>query len=244
MGEKENHFQNFELSNYYFFCYFFLGEKGYSCLCICIYTYKRRFWFWFWKPIPHTFWFTDVRLPEDCRRAFFLPLVSWFLGLKKALLFFCILISGELGNMIRLWIDALQLIELFLSSFVHLVYAFYIFSTVLAADLSQALAKCFFSLSPKLEVKDDFSTTTIPDPDNLPPIILVHGIFGFGQGVSHPLLRFCSSVSFLPANLSFLYAFLPFPQRLGGLSYFGGAEKKDDKVLVPDLGSLTSIYDR
>ncbi|KAJ0461050.1 putative carboxylic ester hydrolase [Helianthus annuus] len=30
----------------------------------------------------------------------------------------------------------------------------------------------------------------------------------------------------------------------GGLSYFAGAEKKDEKVLVPDLGSLTSIYDR
>jgi hypothetical protein len=33
-------------------------------------------------------------------------------------------------------------------------------------------------------------------------------------------------------------------QRLGGLSYFAGAEKKDERVLVPDLGSLTSIYDR
>nr|XP_034587180.1 uncharacterized protein LOC117849661 isoform X1 [Setaria viridis] len=29
-----------------------------------------------------------------------------------------------------------------------------------------------------------------------------------------------------------------------GLSYFAGAEKKDDRVLVPDLGSLTSIHDR
>ncbi|KAI5399375.1 hypothetical protein KIW84_064650, partial [Lathyrus oleraceus] len=50
--------------------------------------------------------------------------------------------------------------------------------------------------------------------DDLPPIVLVHGIFGFGKG------------------------------RLGGLSYFAGAEKKDERVLVPDLGSLTSIYDR
>lgn len=31
---------------------------------------------------------------------------------------------------------------------------------------------------------------------------------------------------------------------MGGLSYFGGAEKKDGSILVPDLGSLTSIYDR
>lgn len=28
------------------------------------------------------------------------------------------------------------------------------------------------------------------------------------------------------------------------MSYFAGAEKKDERVLVPDLGSLTSIYDR
>lgn len=33
-------------------------------------------------------------------------------------------------------------------------------------------------------------------------------------------------------------------KKLGGLSYFAGAEKKDERVLVPDLGSLTSIYDR
>ncbi|MFS8028203.1 putative carboxylic ester hydrolase [Helianthus anomalus] len=33
-------------------------------------------------------------------------------------------------------------------------------------------------------------------------------------------------------------------ERLGGLSYFAGAEKKYEKVLVPDLGSLTSTYDK
>ncbi|XP_039072064.1 lipase-like [Hibiscus syriacus] len=48
----------------------------------------------------------------------------------------------------------------------------------------------------------------------MPPIVLVHGIFGFGKG------------------------------KFGSFSYFGGAEKKDERVLVPDLGSLTSIYDR
>ncbi|KAM3204954.1 hypothetical protein P3L10_028364 [Capsicum annuum] len=40
---------------------------------------------------------------------------------------------------------------------------------------------------------------------DLPAILLVHGIFGFEK------------------------------RRLGGLSYFVGAEKKDDRVLVPDL---------
>ncbi|WOL11012.1 hypothetical protein Cni_G19773 [Canna indica] len=33
-------------------------------------------------------------------------------------------------------------------------------------------------------------------------------------------------------------------ERLGGLSYFTGAENKDGRILVPDLGSLTSIHDR
>ena len=41
-----------------------------------------------------------------------------------------------------------------------------------------------------------------------------------------------------------IFFLLLFLQRLGGLSYFAGAEKKDERVLVPDLGSLTSIYDR
>ncbi|MFS7941287.1 putative carboxylesterase [Helianthus anomalus] len=53
-------------------------------------------------------------------------------------------------------------------------------------------------------------------------IFFIHGIFGLGKGV---IVKF---------------AFL----RLGGLSYFAGAEKKYEKVLVPHLGSLTSIYDR
>ncbi|CAA2985286.1 Phospholipase A(1) [Olea europaea subsp. europaea] len=108
--------------------------------------------------------------------------------------------------MIRWWISALQLTELFVSSLVHLVYGFYIFSTAVAADW-------FFK--PNLDIglrRDDSKSSN--GVDDLPPIVLVHGIFGFGKG------------------------------RLGSLSYFAGAEKKDDKVLVPDLGSLTSIYDR
>lgn len=31
---------------------------------------------------------------------------------------------------------------------------------------------------------------------------------------------------------------------MGKLSYWAGAETKDDRILVPDLGSLTSIHDR
>ncbi|KAF7809326.1 Alpha/Beta hydrolase fold containing protein [Senna tora] len=113
--------------------------------------------------------------------------------------------------MIKLWVFYMQLAELFVSSIIHLLYGFYIFSTGVAGDLSQALSDCFYKSIMKIEVKQEMPKDRT---DDLPPIVLVHGIFGFGKG------------------------------RLGGLSYFAGAEKKDERVLVPDLGSLTSIYDR
>ncbi|GFP97577.1 retrovirus-related pol polyprotein from transposon tnt 1-94 [Phtheirospermum japonicum] len=70
---------------------------------------------------------------------------------------------------------------------------------------------CHHLVDVDAELEDSRKSTTV---DELPPIVLVNGIFSFGKGI------------------------------LGGLSYFGGAEKKDDSVLLPDLGSLTSIYDR
>ncbi|KAJ6725631.1 ALPHA/BETA-HYDROLASES SUPERFAMILY PROTEIN [Salix purpurea] len=122
--------------------------------------------------------------------------------------------------MIRWWVSALKLTELFVSTVVHSLYGFYIFSTALTGDLSQALNECFSKPNVNVVVKEETSETTSSSTtkttsvDDLPPIVLVHGIFGFGKG------------------------------RLGGLSYFAGAEKKDERVLVPDLGSLTSTYDR
>ncbi|WCJ38495.1 alpha/beta-Hydrolases superfamily protein [Euphorbia peplus] len=118
--------------------------------------------------------------------------------------------------MIRWWMSALQLTELFVSTLVHMLYGFYIFSTAVAGDLSNALNEWFFKPNANIILKEDEGSPLISPQTNadLPPIVLVHGIFGFGKG------------------------------RLGGMSYFAGAEKKDEKVLVPDLGSLTSIYDR
>ncbi|KNA09816.1 hypothetical protein SOVF_150040 [Spinacia oleracea] len=113
----------------------------------------------------------------------------------------------------RLWLSSLQLVELFVSSWVHLLYGFYIFSTAVAYDLNQALCD-YFKPSNINQIEAAAPPQDSSSVDDLPPIVLVHGIFGFGQG------------------------------RLGGLSYFAGAEKKDERVLVPDLGSLTSIYDR
>ncbi|KAG0480971.1 hypothetical protein HPP92_011829 [Vanilla planifolia] len=117
----------------------------------------------------------------------------------------------------RITFGILGLTELFLSTAVHLLFGFYIFSTAVASDLSQSFYGGFRPLSsPNEAAKEENSKGKMAELDvpPLPPIVLVHGIFGFGKG------------------------------RLGGLSYFAGAEKKDDRVLVPDLGSLTSIYDR
>ncbi|CAM8876713.1 unnamed protein product [Rhodiola kirilowii] len=115
--------------------------------------------------------------------------------------------------MIRWLASALQVWELLVSSVVHLLFGFYIFSSAVAGDLSQTLTDL---VKPNLsygDVRVEEASSSGPRSDD-PPIVLVHGIFGFGKG------------------------------RLGGLSYFAGAEKKDERVLVPDLGSLTSIYDR
>ncbi|KAL3686970.1 hypothetical protein R1sor_013279 [Riccia sorocarpa] len=58
------------------------------------------------------------------------------------------------------------------------------------------------------------AATAFMDADLKTPIVMLHGIFGFGKG------------------------------KLGNRSYWGGAELKDDRVLIPDLGALTSIHDR
>uniref|UniRef100_A0A8R7P3J6 Lipase-like C-terminal domain-containing protein n=1 Tax=Triticum urartu TaxID=4572 RepID=A0A8R7P3J6_TRIUA len=120
----------------------------------------------------------------------------------------------------------LGLVELGVSAAVHLLFGFYVFSTAVAADISQAAAASGCPLlrrPPPAAGLVDVAAAAAEEEDERrgvvldgspPPIVLVHGIFGFGKG------------------------------RLGGMSYFAGAEKKDDRVLVPDLGSLTSIHDR
>ncbi|KAI4340706.1 hypothetical protein MLD38_025516 [Melastoma candidum] len=98
------------------------------------------------------------------------------------------------------------------ASAVHLLYGFYIFSSAIAGDLSQ-FKSAYHSgqCSSATAVSGDKAW---PGDKSSPPIVLVHGIFGFGQG------------------------------KLGGLACFAGTEKKDDRVPVPYLGSLTSIHDR
>ncbi|CAL4900729.1 unnamed protein product [Urochloa decumbens] len=170
----------------------------------------------------------------------------------------------------------LSLMELGVSAAVHLVFGFYVFSTAVAADISQAAAAsgCLLLRRPppapategalvdvaaageRDERRGDAPVVLDGSP---PPIVLVHGIFGFGKGVRHQTERELSSFFFSALSGAMRWVFGEMPrrqlcscsplirfraQRLGGLSYFAGAEKKDDRVLVPDLGSLTSIHDR
>jgi hypothetical protein len=86
--------------------------------------------------------------------------------------------------MLRLWFSYLQLVELFVSSLVHLLYGFYIFSSAVAGDLSMVLNEYF--QKPNMNVVEDKQKLNLDkkhDDNDLPPIVLVHGIFGFGKGV-------------------------------------------------------------
>ncbi|XP_048551269.1 lipase-like [Triticum urartu] len=109
---------------------------------------------------------------------------------------------------VRAWLlGALGLAELLVIAVVHLTYGFYLFTTAVRRDLSRLAG------APKNAVIGDGQAEAVLD-GAVPPIVLVHGVLGFGKG------------------------------RMAGMSYFAGAEEKDDRVLVPDLGSLTSMHDR
>lgn len=90
---------------------------------------------------------------------------------------------SSLDKMIRLWIAALQFSELIVSSIVHMLYGFYIFSTAVAGDLSQALNELLSKPNMNIEVKEEVVPRDTSTNEILPPIVLVHGIFGFGKGV-------------------------------------------------------------
>lgn len=87
-----------------------------------------------------------------------------------------------------------------MSSLFHLVYGFYIFSTALAGDLSQALNEIRFKSNVIAPVKEE-GLIGSTNSDDLPPIVLVHGIFGFGKGV-------CYNLEFFPPNLASAFIIL------------------------------------
>ncbi|CAM6088208.1 unnamed protein product [Calypogeia fissa] len=129
--------------------------------------------------------------------------------------------------------------ELFVSIIVHGTYALWLTCTVLFLDIvgflteekqrrsskvMPLLVSGFPTLdantvqlstdSSPLDEKESVTAVSSVDVHTKAPIVMVHGIFGFGKG------------------------------KFGRLSYWAGAELKDDRVLVPDLGSLTSVHDR
>lgn len=82
-----------------------------------------------------------------------------------------------------------------MSSVVHLLYGFYIFSTAVAWDLSQTLAVGFSSgnvvdIKTSVVADESKNSTSVPLDGSVPPIVLVHGIFGFGKGVRFFLFSF------------------------------------------------------
>lgn len=62
-------------------------------------------------------------------------------------------------------------------------YGFYIFSTAVAGDVSQALSDLLFKPNTDAAVLKKEGSNGTTNADDLPPIVLVHGIFGFGKGV-------------------------------------------------------------
>lgn len=87
--------------------------------------------------------------------------------------------------MIRWGMLALQLAEIFVSAVVHLMYGFYLLTTAVAGDLSVLLNECFFKPILNIDFKEDVPKGTSTNADGLPPIVLLHGIFGFGKEVFH-----------------------------------------------------------
>lgn len=125
----------------------------------------------------------------------------------------------------------LRCTELSISAFVHITYAASILASALLSDVHELISSGSINKSATVTVLEEavgtesdltsgngaeavHASNPIVEGHDDAPIVLVHGIFGFGKG------------------------------KMGKLSYWAGAETIDDRVLVPDLGPLTSIHDR
>ncbi|KAG5541292.1 hypothetical protein RHGRI_021208 [Rhododendron griersonianum] len=111
-----------------------------------------------------------------------------------------------------LCMDILKLPWILITGMVPLFFGIFMLIKAIASDLSAASTE---SCNPAVDpVEGEVLSNQRRKIYELPPVVLVHGVFGFGEG------------------------------KMGHVSYFGGAEKKYERVFVPDLGSLTSIHDR
>jgi hypothetical protein len=93
----------------------------------------------------------------------------------------------------------LGLVELGVSAAVHLLFGLYVFSTAVAADISQAAAASGLPLLRRPAAPADLLDVAADErrgdaapvvlDGSPPPIVLVHGIFGFGKGVRAFIIR-------------------------------------------------------
>lgn len=72
-------------------------------------------------------------------------------------------------------LGALGLAELLVSAVVHLTYGFYLFTTALRRDLTRLAGV-------PMDAVGHAQAEAVLD-GAMPPIVLVHGVFGFGKGV-------------------------------------------------------------
>jgi hypothetical protein len=85
-----------------------------------------------------------------------------------------------------LLLGALDLAELLVSAAVHLSYGFYIFAAAVGRDLlSRALVEGRNSDATGSNDAGDDEDAVLDG--EVPPIVLVHGVFGFGKGVRNAL---------------------------------------------------------
>jgi hypothetical protein len=132
----------------------------------------------------------------------------------------------------------LSLMELGVSATVHMLFGLYVFSTAVAADISQAAAAsgCLLLRRPPPAAAGSTGGALVDvaaagESDELrgaapvildaspPPIVLVHGIFGFGKGVRSQSETLSLSLSKLSLSLSLSLSLL-FSSSLPG----GGGE--------------------
>ena len=97
------------------------------------------------------------------------------------------------------WVRAaLGAAELLVSAAVHLGYAFYIFGAAVAADVAASIVKGIMAgvaaggVAKDVAVGSEDEAAALLD-GAMPPIVLVHGIFGFGKGVHGCSVLLCSA---------------------------------------------------
>ncbi|KAM7472737.1 hypothetical protein LguiA_010920 [Lonicera macranthoides] len=114
-------------------------------------------------------------------------------------------------KMIGFVIVVLQVPVIIVISLGVILFTIYMLAKAIISDISHALKE---HSKESINHEEEAKRRDMSIHNSVTPIVLVHGVFGFGEG------------------------------KMGHLSHFGGLEKKYEQVFVPDLGLLTSLHDR